>query len=204
MLFFPAKNNDINGIFNSYYFTFEQYLSDFVTLKSSSFYFGNVYSIVSYNLSGNYLQDCYATKNIPNSYVEFEFVKHRIRISHYGILTRPQLLINFMKTWELQGMNENNEWTTLHYKTNSNDLVGLNISKVYKTKSTTSTFKRLKLIQTGPNSDNAYHLVLNNIEFFGTLCSDNEKYCPLIRITEGNHQFIIKSKLFLFVLLLKT
>ena len=201
MLFFAAKGNELKGVFHSYYFTNEQYLSDFVKLKNSSSYYGNIYSIISYNFTGDFAKDCFATQSLSNSYVEFEFVNHRMRISHYGILTRPGLSANFLKTWKFQGMNEKNEWTTLHYKNNSNDLVGLNISKVYKTKSTTNTFKRLRIIQTGPNSDNSYHLVLNNIDFFGTLCSDKEQYCPLFGITEANFQFIIKSKVFLFVLL---
>ena len=201
MLFFPATNNELKGVFYSYFFTFEQYLTDFVKLKGSSRYYGNVYSIISYNFTGDYLKDCYATANISNSFVEFEFVSHRMRISHYGILTRPTFSANYLVTWELQGINENNEWITLHSKKNSNDLIGFNISKVYKTKSTTNTFKRLRIIQTGPTSQNNHNLVLNNIEFFGTLCSDNEKYCPLLRITEANHRFIIKSKVFLFLLL---
>ena len=178
MQFKLTKQNQLNGLFYHIYYVFQNYERSFVDITPSTSLWGDEYALVNYTETGDYNQDCFSTQNESYSYIILHFPNNKLRITHYGIKTRPDNPINFLKSWKFYGSTNENSYEELDSKTESDDLLGLNITKTYKTHKT-GTYSYFKLEQSKANSDGNYYLVLNNIELFGTLCYSTDEFCPL-------------------------
>jgi hypothetical protein len=142
---------------------------------------GNIHTngLVTISSSGDEYNHCWQvadhgwtsyryTKSVPNSWISFDFKNRRVSLSHYTLKSHPGTM-NFFIAWVIEGSNDSGSWTELDRRS-TRDLVGASIVKTYSCSNTSSTsFRYLRMRQTGPTSHNFHYLILTNIEFFGQL-----------------------------------
>lgn len=101
--------------------------------------------------------------NEANSFVQFQFLQHRIRPSSYTIKTGE---FWHLKSWELYGSCDGVEWFLMDKHRNTNQL-----NQAYKP-SVWKCYSRyycqfIKLVQVGQTHDNMNVLCMSGMEFFG-------------------------------------
>ena len=79
-----------------------------------------------------------------------------------------------MKSWVIEGSNDNQNWKKIDEHQNCNYLKGKSFVHLFSiSKNQTESFKYLRIRQTGPNwyqnNDKDHHLCMSSIEFYGTL-----------------------------------
>lgn len=145
------KNSNINDEVNATYWPTREYdvkcLTDFSNTKN--FY----------------------TQDKPNSWICFEFKKHKIIPSNYTIKSHncsPNCCQP--KSWRIDGSNDNNEWIQLDKQENCTYLNGANLIHTFDINNNEEQeFKYIRMYQTGPNCQNSNQLALCSIEFYGRL-----------------------------------
>jgi hypothetical protein len=144
---------------------------------------GNVHTrgIVSITASSNYYNQCYQVADYDwcnywysndetNSWIQFDFKHRQVSLTNYTIRSDKAGCYHPLQ-WSLAGSNDERSWTTLDQR-NTQDLNGDNRVKSFDCKSlqsSTSSFRFLRLTQTGANSSDANYLLLANLEFFGVV-----------------------------------
>ena len=133
-----------------------------ITASSKNVYSMDIDVLVDYDHDG--VKD-YATQNIPNSWIQFDFKERRVSLESYtlDIGARIQLL-----QWKLEGSNDASSWIELDSQ-NREESRGRAIFHFTCGKQTKETFRYIRLTQTGLNSAPNHWLSLCHIEFFGTL-----------------------------------
>ena len=196
----PASDASLEGIFYFTYLATQKNQSTIVEIVPSTSFWGNPYSIVTYEFTGNYHDDCFATLDNPNSNLIFHLLHHKVRLTHYSIRTRPGFEYHYTKNWNFEGSNDGKSWVVLDTQEESNELMGINITKVFKIKKI-GLFQYFRFIQTGLNSNQNNYLVMNNLELFGKLCPVNDHFCSLPQSTYAFQRFsLIKdTKTFLVI-----
>jgi hypothetical protein len=142
---------------------------------------GNVHKhgVVSITASSSYRHDCcqvadynwhdyWYSRNQANSWIQFDFKHRQVSVTNYSIKS-DGTSCNHLLHWSLQGSNDGQSWTVLDQR-DTQDLNDNYIVQSYECGShQSSQFQFIRLIQTGPNSSNYNHLMLANLEFFGSI-----------------------------------
>jgi hypothetical protein len=108
--------------------------------------------------------------NAANSWICFDFKENSICLKNYTLKTDRWCLTQIhLREWVIEGSNDNSTWTVLD-KQNTEDLNGPSLVKTFGCSSESSQFFRfVRLRQTGRNCCGNDHLLLTNIELFGSL-----------------------------------
>jgi hypothetical protein len=113
-------------------------------------------------------KDYWSTKNVPDSWICFDFKEQSVSLSDYTLKSHNER-DTFFIDWVIEGSNDKSAWTTLDRRT-TRDLVGSSIVKTYRSPTFPNPFFRfIRMRQTGKTSDNGDLFVLTSIEFFGWL-----------------------------------
>jgi hypothetical protein len=144
---------------------------------------GNVHTcgLVSITASGNHSNQCHQvvdynwgqywiSSEVQNSWIQFDFKNRQISMTNYTIRSDRNTAHHLMQ-WSVAGSNDEKSWTILDQR-NTQDLNGANIVKSFACESvhsSTSSFRFVRLTQTGPSSHNYNYLQLSNLEFFGRI-----------------------------------
>lgn len=117
----------------------------------------------------------FETKDIPNSWICFEFKNHQIIPQSYIIRTIHSEDNYHLKSWVVEGSNDKSNWIKIDEHKNDSSLKGqsrvhlFNITK----NSNEQLFKYIRILQTGPNwynnNDRSNVLLISSIEFYGRL-----------------------------------
>lgn len=117
----------------------------------------------------------FQTNDEPNSWICFEFKNHRVIPSSYIIRTINSEDNDHLKSWVIEGSNDNKNWIKIDEHSNDSSLKGkgrVHLFPISKNANKQS-FKYIRILQTGPcwlnNNDKSYYLLICSIDFYGTL-----------------------------------
>lgn len=110
----------------------------------------------------------WCSANEPNSYVMFDFLDHKLKLTHYTLKTYNQdQQWRHLKSWVVEGGN-NGAWKELHRVKRGNHLNGaFKVASFAVDKASYYQCIRFRMI--GPNHYGDYHLFLMGVELFGIL-----------------------------------
>ncbi|OHT13811.1 hypothetical protein TRFO_15925 [Tritrichomonas foetus] len=118
-------------------------------------------------ITDNTWNDCWYSKNEPNSWIRFDFLDHAVSLTHYSLKTfigGPHS--GHLKSWSLEGSNDGKIWKVMDQRDNTEDLNNRNNYYTYKCDDH-GIYRYVRLKQTGKNHRGNDFLFLSNIEFFG-------------------------------------
>lgn len=107
------------------------------------------------------------TGNGSSRWWRVDFGALRIDVDHYCIFGRTGDGNHAPRNWKLQGSNDASAWTDLDTQV-ANTSVG-NGTNFDGSVSSTSSWRYVRVLQTGSNSSSDTYLVLGEVEFWGTL-----------------------------------
>jgi hypothetical protein len=111
---------------------------------------------------------CFATQDVANSWICINFKTRGIRASHYSIQTRTDSDSNLPRSWVLEGSDDRENWTIFDTRQANNELTGIGCVKTFSIAN--PRFVRLiRIRQTGPSSSSNDMLILQSLEFFGSI-----------------------------------
>jgi hypothetical protein len=136
-----------------------------VSITASSTCRNQCYQVVDYNSNEDWFSN-----NVPNSWIQFDFKNRRISVTNYTIKS-DGIGADHLLQWWLDGSNDGNSWTRLDQQ-NTRELCGNFVVRTFaceSMQSSPSSFRFIRLIQTGKDSSGNDHLGMTNLEFFGDL-----------------------------------
>lgn len=169
-MMFPFINNKpFSGVFNYLKMTTEDKIENEISITSSE----GAYSSINcpLNVFSNEDRKYYRSFNEPNSWICFEFKKHRITPSYYTIMSANEFKDgSHPKSWVIEGSINSNAWEVLDDQKNCSYLNGRN--KIYTVKinnESSKEFKYIRMRMTGQSWYNDNCLQLHSFEIFGRL-----------------------------------
>ena len=107
------------------------------------------------------------TKNIPNSWICFDFGNHRVSVTDYSIKSAPYgPNACHLKNWVLEGSDDLNYWMLMDKRVNDNSLNAASAVKSYKV-GKRAEFRYIRLRIIGVDHQGKNFLQLSSIELFG-------------------------------------
>lgn len=160
------EENYFNGILN--YFKSKSELSTEFKIECSS-NFSDSYgpnNLINFN-ENKY----FCSSGDSNSWISFDFKKHRIIPKYYSIKSGPYPKnAHHPKTWVIEGSVNNEKWFVINEQDCCALLNGKNVVHAFPIKNPNSRkFRYIRMRQTGPNWANGYFLAIDSFEIFGRL-----------------------------------
>ena len=161
---FPESLGQFNGIMNWLQLRFRKAFEKMVIVSESSrALFGNPpASVLSY-----YSKSHWSSDNKPNSYIQFQFLNQRVRITAYTIMGDGKWNC-YLRSWELAVSNDADTWTIIDVR-DTEELMKPNSVMTYQCNKDDQYYRYVRLTQTGPNAAGNNYLVLCQFEIFGAL-----------------------------------
>ena len=161
----PFLNNNLRGIFS--YFREKSNFDEEVQISISSKGSGDPKLLADIECTDDY----FCTDNKPNSWICFEFKNHTIIPSNNSIRSNCicSSVANHLKNWAIEGSNDGQKWSKIDEQKDNSDLKSKNVVHTFPIKKQDEPFKFIRIIQTGPNWINQYHLEFRSIEFYGKI-----------------------------------
>ncbi len=109
-----------------------------------------------------------ATKPVPGSWFEFDFMDIAIAPTHYTLRHYSSWDTEALRSWQLLGSNDGSQWALLDEKTSDTTLDKRGASGTFTiTYPQGIHFRLLRLVQTGVNSNAHHYLALSGFEVYG-------------------------------------
>lgn len=161
------KNNQLDGIINSLLKKNDGNIQDVIKITASAE--GNpnsctLINIIKYNETDKYTY----TENEPNSWICIEFVKNRIIPSHYTIGS-VSAHDNHIKSWIIEGSNDNENFDKLDEQVNCNLMNQKSIVQTFPIMAKDKDYRFIRIRQTDKTQGGNNYLNLSAFEFHGTL-----------------------------------
>lgn len=165
---FQPKSDVFDGIF-SFLQTYSNIKNE-INITASSSLGGDLYNLLQYENKEN----CFYTTDAPNSWICFEFKNYKIIPSNYIIRSYNSNDHWHLKSWVIEGSNDNQSWIKLDEQQNNNFLKGagrVHLFSISNNDFNQRKFKYIRIQQTGLNwfSSPTDNLILNSIEFYGKI-----------------------------------
>jgi len=112
------------------------------------------------------------TKDIPSSYFTIDFGPGRQIIPTCYTLVHCNYNNDILRTWQFQGSNEEDNWTTILKHNNDDSLSGKFVPHSWPILGASKAYRYFRILQTGHNSSNRNFLVLSSLEIYGELYED--------------------------------
>lgn len=124
-------------------------------------------NIINYNDD----ESSFCTKDQPNQWICIDFKHHTVIPQYYSIRTfNAQSNFSHLRSWVIEGSNNNFNWTILDYKSNCSHLNGPKHYHSYPIYNpNNNSFRFLRILQTDLNWGKRNNLKLNCIEFYGEI-----------------------------------
>jgi len=131
-----------------------------LVISASAIGFGSPQSLVDRQASEFY------TPSDPNSWIKLSIFNGVLKCKYYSLRNRNQN-DHYLRTWKLQGSNDDSNWTDIDVHTNN---TALNSPSQWLSFPVTSSvaYKHFRLLMTGQNSSGQHYLCLGEIELYGT------------------------------------
>lgn len=159
------KQNEFDGLMN--YLRKNSNIKDEISITNSSYGGGkDPFDLVKYEDKKCYYE---TSSNDSNSWICFEFKNHKIIPSSYIIRSYYTDGNWHLKSWNIEGSNDNTNWVILDKQQDNSLLNGGNNVHLFPISNNSQSFKYLRIHLTGQNWRNNYGLMMNSIEFYGKL-----------------------------------
>lgn len=156
-------NNVFNGIIN--YLKINKNVDDYLRITSSSEYSDHLNKNVIRFDSRKY----FASDDIQNSWICFEFINHFIILQNYTFRFYSRGGCN-PKSWIVEGSNDNIKWDFLSNQDSTFIRNESNLTHTFKIENANNKkFKFIRLRQPNQNFYNDNHFCIDCIEFYGNL-----------------------------------
>ena len=134
-----------------------------MSITASSNSYNTCHQVVDYGWN-NY----WHTGNVSNSWIQFDFQDRWVSLESYSLKSDGS--VYHLQTWIIQGSNDASSWTDLDSR-NTSELNGKYITKHFTCshEANGKQFRYIRLTQTGTDSSRCHHLMLSEVELFGTL-----------------------------------
>jgi hypothetical protein len=103
-----------------------------------------------------------------NAWISYDFKDRRVNLTHYSIRSRRDYNGYHLRSWALDGSMDGQSWTELDVQMNNTTLNSPGAFASFSI-SQSSAFRLIRLRQLSKNSSNYLSLMINSMEFFGTL-----------------------------------
>jgi hypothetical protein len=110
----------------------------------------------------------FITQSIPNSWICYDFKDMRVSLTHYSVRSRRDADSYHLRSWILEGSIDCESWVDIDHHTNDSSLNGQGAIATFPV-SSSSDYQYIRLRQVSMNSNGNHCLVVNAIEFYGTL-----------------------------------
>ena len=161
------SNNKIDGIFS--YFRENSSIEEEINFTCSSHDYGDKNLLFQIENTTNE----FYTSNQQNSWICFEFKKHRIISTNYSIRSfNCSSNWQHPRNWIIEGSNDNSNWTKIDDQRDNSSLNGRSIVHTFPIKETEESFKFIRMRITGPNwysSGNNYRIEICSFEVYGKM-----------------------------------
>lgn len=163
-----SEGKNFSGILNHFMNKSNGNISNCVNITASSFCSTGFEpeNVVLYNNQNKY----YHSNNLPNSWICFDFKDHRVNLTNYSIRTDPrnQNSNYHLKSWVVEGSNDNSSWETIDKQENCSILNKQNFVYTFTVKNNTqNNYQYIRLHQTGQNWQGNDYLIFDSFEIFG-------------------------------------
>ena len=182
MIILP-NGDDLNGALSYMFFTMPSYYWSMITVKNSSSYRTVPTNVFNYNVTGNSLEDNFATEYKEDQWVSVHLVNQKMIVSHFTLKSTTFNDWNRPRNFALEGSNDDANWDVLRQITNTDSLLDCGKVKTFKA-NTRKSYRYFRIRQTGQSSTGTFHLVLNKIDLFGNICSLNERCSFVMQCTK--------------------
>lgn len=144
-----------------------------IDIKLSSYGFGEIKNLVNFNEDSHY----FFSKDIPNSWVQYDFKNIKVRPTHYTIRSsKEENKVDHPRNWVIQGSDTglDGDWIDLDLR---KDIECIEEPKSLHTFFIQTPLKQdeyyrfLRILQNGINAYNRHYLDFSCIEFFGSIIS---------------------------------
>ena len=140
----------------------------------------SVYSSSDHNQAKNVVdyendEKIFQSKIEPNSWLCIDFIKNKVRPSHYSIRATGYGSNNCnLLNWCIEGSNDQETWQELDRRSNEQSLrenCSSNTFNIQASLKNDEYYRYLRIRTTGVNTSNDHRLFFSSIEFFGTIHS---------------------------------
>lgn len=161
----PYSNNNLKGIFN--YFRTQSNIKDEVEVTLSKYNHGDADKLLDIESTENF----YCTQSEPNSWICFEFKKHKIIPSNYAIKSMAYgSNSHHLKSWVIEGSKDGINWIEIDKQTDCSDLNGSYFVRTFPiSMKNEESFKFLRIRQIDKNWSSEYYLDINSMENNGKI-----------------------------------
>ena len=108
-----------------------------------------------------------------NAWLKFDFLNRKVRPTNYSIQTIDLPSGNsHLKSWVIDGSNSDKNWKILDSRNNEtclDDNLAENTFDIHENLDADEYYRYLRIRQTGLNSRKTSQLIINALEFFGTI-----------------------------------
>ena len=115
--------------------------------------------------------DRWCSANVPNSWLEIDFKKQKVKINGYSIKTMDSEPNenDHLKNWVIEGSKDKNTWIEIDKQENNNYLNGPNYEHYFEISKTNEEFQYIRIRSIGKNHYNRNYLDFSRIEFYGEI-----------------------------------
>ena len=133
---------------------------------------GSVDNVIDQSIESNTLDTTWLSDNFTNSSFTISFHRFPFQLKSYSIKARTDSDVNYPAEWKVEGSNDNQTWSFLHYHPWSDELMEPGIIKHWELNSSIDgCFRYFRTTKLGISAkpDGTYPLCfsMNKIEFFG-------------------------------------
>ncbi|OHT16565.1 hypothetical protein TRFO_13165 [Tritrichomonas foetus] len=164
------KNSPSDGIFGHIKKVFGKPVSEVVEITGSSC----LAAIIDPQTSSN---QYYVSPSMEDMWIEFDFKKHPFICHTYTLKTINKQDAPHLKNWALEGSIDGKSWIILHSVEKNDSLRGPGKVRTFDVNNSNNTqYRFLRLHQTGKNWHESYQLLIQTIEFYGSLGKEGLLY----------------------------
>ncbi|KAK8871534.1 hypothetical protein M9Y10_007265 [Tritrichomonas musculus] len=164
--------NPFNGIFNFLKRKSSDKIEAEVDITASSCYSDNADWCQPKNVVlFDDLYKCYESKNLPNSWISFDFKEKRVIPTNYTIRSRD-IDSNFIhpKSWVIEGSIDNESWTILDRQNNCSRLNGKSLIYTFSLSNQQFVeFRYIRMRAVSPSWHGSNYFAINSFEIYGRL-----------------------------------
>ncbi|MBW4425940.1 MAG: discoidin domain-containing protein [Nostoc desertorum CM1-VF14] len=108
------------------------------------------------------------TANQPNSWISFYLGGKTLKCNYYSLKSRNSSSGFYPRSWKLQGSNDQNNWVDLDSQIDNTTLNGNSQWLSLPVANSSTRYTSFRILMTSLCSSNSGHLVLGEVELYGT------------------------------------
>lgn len=112
--------------------------------------------------------DSFVSQNEEESWISYNFRDRVVIVSGYSIKSNDECKWH-PRSWVVEGSNDEFSWTEIDSWERTNTINRDDKGYYFTVREESSSFRVVRLRQTGPNSSGTYHLCISGFELFGTI-----------------------------------